>query len=118
MALGLGVEESLNRHLFEIDFVIEIRKWRGGGGGSSSSSRLLWGGCAAEQNGIFTQRTGEHVGGKGRASRKVNSIGVMRRWLNSSVARTIDSAGDCSKWRDGVHDGRCGRINGAALLLE
>jgi hypothetical protein len=41
------VEQALNSHLFEIDFVVEIRKC--GGGSSSGGSVGLRGCCVTEQ---------------------------------------------------------------------
>ncbi len=110
MRLGLGiVEQTLNGHLLEIDFVVKVWKCGGGSGGCCMEGS---GRSVTEQNGIFAQRAGKHVRGERWAWGQINAIRVVRCGLNASVSRTIDSAGHGSEGGNGVHEKGRGRGRG------
>ena len=102
MRLGFRVvEQTLNGHLLEINFVVKVGECGGGSGGSGMEGR---GQRGAEENRIFPQRARKNVRGERWAWGQVNAIRVVRCRLNASVSRTIDSASHGSEWRNGVHE--------------
>jgi hypothetical protein len=105
--LGFGiVEQTLNGHLLEIDFVVKVRKCCGGSGGCcmEGSGRRV-----TEQNGIFAQRARKHVRGERWDRGQIDAIRVVRCGLNASVSWTIDSAGHGSEGGNCVHEKGRGR---------